>query len=347
MLGRSAAALALVAAAAVPAWLISGEAPLPARFAAEDCRRVGLVDAQSGRPIGGGEDLALTPDGAALIVSAHDRRDPARPNGGLYAVPVAELAAEPASATVAATPLLDPAARATPFRPHGISLSRDGRRLAVVNRIRRDDAVVEIGTLDAGGWHGQSVVRDARFCRANDLDFEDGGEGDALLVTIDRADCHNSLLDLAPGARTGSLVRIAGGRVTTVRDGLRFPNGIAAGTVAETRGRRLVRPDGRRLELPGAPDNLSTDGDGLIVAVHPNLLALWLYIRGWTDRAPSRLLRVGPDDTVEVLLDDPAGALYSGATVGVMAGGRLIAGSARDAGLLVCGAGGPGRGASA
>ncbi len=335
MLRGSAAALALVAAAAVPAWLLSGLGagePLPARFGAADCRRVALIDARTGWRIGGGEDLALTPDGMTLIVSAHDRLDPARPDGGLYAVPVARLAS---AQTIEAQPLLDPAARPMRFRPHGIGLSADGRRLALVNRISRDEAVVEIGPLDGAAWHSEAVVRHPRLCRANDLAFE--GDGDALFVTIDRADCHNSVRDLAPGARTGSLMRIAGGEARIVREGLRFPNGIAAGTIAETRGRRLLRPDGRTVPLPGAPDNLSVDGDSLIAAVHPSLLSLWFYIQGWSDRAASRILRIGPDGAIEVLLDDPPGAQFSAATVGVMAGGRLIAGSARDAGLLVCG----------
>jgi sugar lactone lactonase YvrE len=330
MLGRAAAALALVAAAALPLWLLSAAEPLPARFGPADCRRVALIDARTGWRIGGAEDLAMTPDSATLIVSAHDRLDPARPNGGLYAVPVDHLA----SAEVVATPLVDPSAR-LPLRPHGIALSPDGRRLALVNRIGRDAAVIEIGALDARRWHGERVVRDARLCRANDLAFE--GDGDAVVVTIDRADCRTSLRDLAPGARTGSLVRIEGGEVRTLREGLRFPNGLAAGTVAETRGRRLIRPDGRAVPLPGAPDNLSADADALIVAVHPSLFSLWFHIRGWADRAPSRIVRIGPEDAVEVLFEDPEGAIFSAATVGVMAGGRLIAGSARDAGLLVCG----------
>jgi len=38
-------------------------------------------------------------------------------------------------------------------------------------------------------------------------------------------------------------------------------------------------------------------------------------------------------------MDDPGGALFSAATVAVMAGGRLVAGSVRDAGLMICGAG--------
>jgi arylesterase / paraoxonase len=335
----AAATLVIVAAVEATAWLLAGTDVLPARFGPEDCRRVALVGPGTGWRIAGGEDLALTPDGETLIVSAHDRRDPGQPDGGLYAVPVRDLAAAGPAAAVVARPLVDPAAREMPFRPHGIALSPDGRRLALVNRVAPREAVVEIGRLDASGWRSEAVVRDPALCRANDLAFEAGGEavGDAILVTIDRADCANSFRDLVPWSRTGSVVRIDGQALATVRSGLAFPNGIAAGTVAETRAGLLLRPDGREVPLPGAPDNLSADGDALVVAVQADLLRLWLHGRGWVGRSPSRVDRVAADDAVETLFDDPTGALFSGATVGLMTGGGLIAGAARDAGLLVCG----------
>ena len=393
----AAATLAIVAAVEITSLLLAGTDALPARFAAQDCRRIALADSLTGRPISGAEDLALTPDGATLIVSAHDRRDRARPDGGLYAVPVRDLAAAGGAEPVPARPLVDAAARRTPFRPHGIALSPDGRRLAVVNRVAPREAVVEIGTFDGESWRAEAVVRDPALCRANDLAFEDAEEGRragaaedagtggagaradagadvpnetrldawtaagsttgaadaaarslgaaAVLVTIDRADCGHSLRDLAPWARTGSVLRIDGRAVATVRTGLAFPNGIALGpgsgpdhiAVAETRAGRLLRAQGREVPLSGAPDNLTVDGDALVVAVHTGLLRLWLHTGGVLGRAASRILRVAADTTVETLFDDPAGALLSGATVGLVAGGGLVAGAARDAGLLVCG----------
>lgn len=328
MIRRAAATLvcaALLTTASAP------PAKLHARFDTQDCRRVALADSRTGGRIAGAEDIARSPDGAMLIVSAHDRLDPARPDGGLYAVRVDDLV----SGTVAVVrPLVDIASRATPFRPHGIALSPDGRRLAVVNRIAERDAVIEIGRLTAWAWRPDTVVRDPRLCRANDLAFDSGG---GLTVAIDRADCAASVRDMLSATPTGSLGRIEGGRFRTVATGLHFPNGIALETVAETRAQRLLRPDGRWVALPGGPDNLAADGDALIVAAHPGLLRLWAYLNGWSDRAPSRILRVTADDRIELLFDDPAGALFSGATAGIMAGGLLVAGSARDSGLLVCG----------
>ena len=91
------------------------------------------------------------------------------------------------------------------------------------------------------------------------------------------------------------------------------------------------------MEVPGGPDNLNWDGlGGLIVALHPSLFRVGAYLYGYNDTAPSRIVRVDLDRNLEVLFDDPAGALFSGASVAVLSGGVLVAGSVRDAGLLVC-----------
>ena len=70
--------------------------------------------------------------------------------------------------------------------------------------------------------------------------------------------------------------------------------------------------------------------------MHPSLYRLAAYRHGYFDTAPSRIVRVDLDRKVEVLFDDPAGEVFSGASVAVMSGGTLVAGSMRDAGLLVC-----------
>ena len=47
-------------------------------------------------------------------------------------------------------------------------------------------------------------------------------------------------------------------------------------------------------------------------------------------------ITVRPDGEVEILFDDPRGDTFSAATVAVLQDGRLIAGSVRDSGLLIC-----------
>jgi hypothetical protein len=324
----AAVAGAAVAVAALPGWLLAPADSLPARFGRADCGRVELVDPRTGWRISGAEDLALAPDGT-LIVAAHDRFDPALPDGGLYALDPAALAA---GGTATARPLDRPRPQ-TRFRPHGLALSPDGRRLALVNRTGPEEAVVEIGALGPEGWSPERQLRDPRLCRANDLDF--AGLGDTVEITLDRADCATSLRDLRGG--TGSVLRAEGDRLAVLRTGLDFPNGIHAGHLAETRSHRLLRPDGSALDLPGAPDNLAPAPHGLVVAVHPSLLRTWLYLQGWSGHAPARILRIDAGGAIELLYDDPAGTLFSAATAAVLAGNRLVAGSVGDAGLLVCG----------
>ena len=343
------AALALAGAGAA-AWLwLLAPAALPARFGGEDCRRLVLTDPRDGTEIAGIEDIARM-DGA-LILSAHDRLGGAP--GGLYRLPLAALAQ---AGPVAAEPL-PIAAR----HPHGIAA--EGDRLAVIERHHgpegHEASAVALYRLGAGG--AEEVARWAGddLCAANDLALL----GRAVWATLDRADCPGLSMRDALGLRWGgALLRLDGDARLTVTDGLAFANGLVALgpgrlAVAETRGGRLARLGGlaalpgeappahlawreRSVELPGGPDNLTRAADGRIVAaLHPSLLRLALYRHGWRDRAPSRLVALDPETgAAEALYDDPAGARFSGATVGLMAQGRLVAGSVRAPGLLVCAA---------
>lgn len=324
-----AAGLLAVLVAAAGVWVLRVPVRLPASFGPENCRHVELVDGETGRRVVGVEDIALAPDGDVLILSALDRLDPARPQGELYAVSLPRLGA---GQPVRARPLAK--AHQGTFRPHGVALSPDGRRLAVVNHVTQGRGVVEVGPLWPGGWHPARRIGDPRFCRANDLVFTgDGG----LLVTLDRADCRTSIRDLAGG--TGRVALIRDGALTITRDGLDFPNGILPGWVAETRGARISGA-GRAIALPGGPDNLSRAGQRIIAALRPNLVRTGLYITGWTAHAASRIVAIDPESgAVEVLYDDPGGVLFSGATVGILTDGRLVAGSVIDSGLLYCEAG--------
>ena len=314
----------------VAVWVLMPPQPLAARFAAADCRRVALVDAATGRALRGAEDVVLAPDGDTLVLAAHDRLDPSGPDGALYAVSLWSLGA---GATAPARPLLGRPPGAGPFRPHGIELSPDGTRLAVVNRPTAGEGAIEVGTLGPDGWRPDRVIRDGRLCRANDLAFDPPSGAETLRVTLDRADCATSLRDLIGGS--GGIARIEGDRLLVERTGLDFPNGITADWVAETRARRLLGPF--EIPLPGGPDNLVPAGDRLVTALHGNLVRTGLYLAGWLPRLSSRIVAVDTaTGAVEVLFDDPSGALFSGATVGVLAGERLVAGSVRDFGLLFC-----------
>lgn len=339
------AGLVLLVAVLLPVfWLFRPPAELPARFALADCDRVALTDTESGRTLVGAEDMALMPDGDTLIVSAHDRlalarRPDAAPEGGLYQVSLTRLAAGQGWAT----PLVPSSSVEGGLFPHGIAVSGDGARLALVNRGRDGTTSIIAGDLGPGVFTPRHRRGGREVCRANDLDFT-GQAPTSLRVTLDRADCGVSWADLRPGATTGRVIALdpAGAAPPSVEaDGLAFANGIAGMWVAETRSARLSHLLDRPLSLPGGPDNLTWDetsdgAGGLVAALHPSMLQIAVYIAGYASSAPSRIVRVARDRSVEVLFDDPVGALFSGATVGLLRDGVLVAGSVLDAGVMVC-----------
>ena len=315
-------------------WLLTPVDPVEARYLHSDCRRVALIDSATGATISGAEDLALLPDGDSLIVSAHDRRDAALPDGGLYRVSLWGIRD---AERYEAENLIDALNRTDGFRPHGIAVSKDGGRLAVINRQPGGQAVIEIGDLRPTGWIASKRLTGTSLCRANDLNFVPS-DVETLEITLDRQSCGTSISDLMPGSTTGRTVLWDGGRLRLSRTDLSFPNGIVGPYIAETRKDRILRPAGEPIRLPGGPDNLTReDSRTLLVAVHPGLRRLWLHLNGLWPGAPSRIARVDVlSSAVDVLFDDPSGELFSAATSAVFAKGMLIAGSVTDEGLLIC-----------
>ena len=324
----------MLAVAMVWIWVDAPPEPLGATYSHDSCRRVDLRHDLTEAPIVGAEDLLFAPDGAHVIVSAHDRTDIDFKSGGLYAVAIDDLIRE---TRVTAKRVHTGDSRVVPFRPHGIALSPNGSRLAVVTRPAEAEAEVQIGELDGLIWTPDVRLTGRKLCRANDLAFA-SSEEDILRITLDRASCEGDIRDILPGATTGQIVRFQDGGIAQERDRLAFPNGILPGFFAETRAERLHLPDLGPVALPGGPDNLSLDEAGQVVAaLHPKLLHLALLRGGWRDRSGSRIVRVDPrDGAIEVLFDDPKGELYSAATAAIHGDGLLIMGSAYDSGLLVC-----------
>ena len=333
MMAAGAVALALVL---FGLWVLTPVEPVSATYAQSDCRVVELIDVDTGHKIAGAEDMALEPNGENVIISAYDRFNPDDPKGGLYRISLWGL---DGATWYEATNLVD---RGTGvFRPHGFALSPSGDRLALINRIADGQAVIEIGDLHSDRWIPERTVSAPMLCRANDLDFLPT-EAEALQITIDRADCGMSISDLMPGATTGRVAVWDGVQLQLAKYGLAFPNGISGLLIAETRKNRIFRPTATAIQLPGGPDNLTReDLRTVLVALHPSLRRLWLYLNGLWPWAPSRLARVNViSGAVEVLYDDPTGEQFPAATSAVFAKDMLIAGSVGAEGLLVCRRGG-------
>jgi len=331
-------------------------------FAHDACRRVDLVAASSGERVVGAEDFAIDRKGRRLFVSAYDRRaveaaaksGPKPPAGGLYEIPFDALSgAGPLRAENLAARLPD----ADDFRPHGLAFADgpEGPRLAAVDRkyvaakkgwrVAPELAVLEPGP---GGWTRVEGARAPLRCSANDLVLEETGD---VVVSYDHAGCGWSALaeDVFGAAKAGAYrirFRDTWRSEIDVAAGARYANGmIEEGGhlyLAETRGgavRRIGAAEaGAKTKLPGGPDNLTAAPDGrLVAAVHPDLLKIGLHRRWGAERAPSRIVAADPESgEVELLFDDPEGALFSAASVGALIDDRLVAGSITDAGLLVC-----------
>ena len=321
-------------------WLFRPVASLPARFSLDDCQQIALTDSATGQPITGVDDMELLSDGDTLILSALDRLaldwhpDEVR-EGGLYEVSVAQLA----EGQPWATPIVQTGAVSGGLYPQAIAVSDDGERLAFINRSRDGAVSVVLGSLSRGAFSFRTARTDPLFCRANDLIFAGGGTME-MRITLDRGSCGFSWDDLKPSSTTGRVISVDLGGVAPPmieETGLAFANGIAGLYVAETRASRLHHRLDLPVLVPGGPDNLTWDPlGGLIAAVHPSFYQMAAYRFGYFDTAPSRIVRVDLDRTIEVLFDDTSGAVFSGASVAVIAGGVLVAGSMRDAGLLVC-----------
>ncbi|MEM9046062.1 MAG: hypothetical protein AAGC81_15345 [Pseudomonadota bacterium] len=332
----------LAVAIGIGAWAVFAPvSPVAAKIDTSSCRAITLTDAKTGTEISGIEDMVRLPDGTFLL-SAYDRLDPAERDGGVYALAYDDLTLD----RVEVTSILSPDQTGGSLRPHGIALSPHADQIGIVNRGRGEVFSIDLFRKRAAGWEPSHRRVADRYCRANDLDFS-RALTDHVVVSIDRQSCGFSMADMIGLYPTGAIEIFEPGveeEKPFLMGGHSFPNGVMDTWIAETRAGRLSNPVKRRgralgpIDLPGGPDNISLiDSQTAFVAVHPSLVKLGAYRFGWIDQAPSRVAQVNfRDETVEVLFDDPTGAVFSGATVAMRAGKRLVMGSVRDAGLLVC-----------
>lgn len=328
---------ALVAVLAM--WLMFGGSPtLSARYALGNCRNVALRDVDTGRLVAGVADLLVLPDGDTLVVSAYDRGDETLPFGGLFATSLLDL--ERGSAEVAVTPLIKDYLIAGGVHPHGIAYDRAQGHLALINTLGSENAAV-IDVIEQEGEDWVPVVRHTHeaLCRANDLVFDVEGN---LLITRDRAQCGLSIIDSIPFYPTGVLLSLApDGSLRAGEERYYLPNGIVMGPsdvpiIAETRAERLTGDV--ELPIPGGPDGMTVDDrGGIVIAVHPSLWQVYLYLNGFAFSSPSRVVRYSQETgALEVLFEDPSGRVLSAVGIGLLEEDRLYLGSLVEDGIAIC-----------
>ena len=340
------------------------------------CQRVPIVDAQSGEPIVGAEDLVVDRFAGRIYIAAYDRWALADavgndaeslPQGAIYAAPLRSLARQPSR-----LPLRRLAAGGErDFHPHGLTIYRDGdtARLHAINHAY---------TRDGGGWSRTSVIESygitpdglthrrtatgKGLCRANNLTALSARD---LLITRDHGACGGlgrwleDILGLDRGqVLLGTLTADGGIRLNTLVDDVGFANGIALSpdgstvAVAATRNEHvrfydapgLISGSGdaltKTVQVDGGPDNLSWSADGrLIAAVHPSLFFVGLARHRWLgfERAGSKAIAVDPGNAVtETLFHDTGGTLLNAGTAGALVDGTLILSAVLDSALVVC-----------
>ena len=251
-----------------PNFLVSPEA---GGHLAEVCRPLQVIDAETGLPLRGIEDLAVLPDGSSIL-SAYDRwsvedgvtAGQRSAPGGLYRLEApADRWTADRTTSIEAQNLTG--AVLPEIRPHGIDViakSDGGVRIFAVNRATgpaRDRVAVDVFDLADTDLRHVARIADPRLCRANDIAAVD--ERHAFL-TLDTSACGGPARwrELVLGPPAGAVLRLtlsddvlegsAGddkqtAQLAPIAHGLRFANGIAVDGqwvwIAETRGQALMR----------------------------------------------------------------------------------------------------------
>jgi len=348
--------MAILTAAALALSACAQKAAGEARYAADECRVVTLIDASTGEPVVGAEDLSLDPLTRRVIISAYDRRKVEREaakgaaiidEGGVYAASVDDLAKDASSLTVSSIVSRDLVAGG--LRPHGVAFDPARREITFINRSYQkiEGRWRMTPHIERAGADGAVFVGDggAPRCSANDIALLD----DRTFVSFDHAACgwRGGVEDLLSSRASG--IDMASGE--PVFEKARHANGLASLpdrrlALASTRDKSVLvldeKADGfkvvRRIDLPGAPDNVTVAASGkIIAAVYPSLFAIGAQRKLGIGRSGSRIVEADPaTGETALLFDDPSGKIISAASVGLMTEGLLVIGSAVDRGIAVC-----------
>lgn len=307
-------------------------------------------------PVAGPEDLAFDRVSGLAFVSVDDRRRNLKDPGS---VPGAILVFDPTSDT----PLFRNVTPSTltDFHPHGLSLLHlaDGRLLLfVVNHLQRKQG----NAVERFEWRNDSLIHleqiidpelmtspndvlavdEHRFYVTNDHRYPNPGWQRTLEDYLQQAISYVNYFDGKAMRQVATDIAYANG-INRSPDGRRI-------YVAATTGRNVITYDVdsmdgslkkiRETDMGTGVDNIEVDETGdLWIGCHPQLLKFVAHAADSSKKSPSQVLRLKPVAdggfrTEEVYLND--GNAYSGSTVAVPVGDRLLVGSVFEKTLLIC-----------
>ncbi len=243
------------------------------------------------------------------------------------------------------------------LHPHGLSLHQDpigNTWLFVINHPRdregeEPEAVEIFERRDDGLLYHVRTVTSSLMNSPNDLQ----ATGPEQFIAVNDTGATSGLervREFLFGAGLAKAVYYDGKTMRVAAEGLAGGAGIAyAGgkfIIAETQGKRLrfmtADTDGRlsehsRLAMPGFPDNIDVDADGMLwVAEHASGMALGRHFGDKNYPAPSRFYRVAADGTGLELVAADTGEQHPAGSVAARYGDTLLLGSITATQVLVC-----------
>lgn len=302
----------------------------------------------------GAEDIEVDSAQGLIFLSSLDRRNllsGADVQGAIYGLALNDLDTKP---TKIETKITDK------FHPHGMSIYRDGGRLArlfVINHPTLETTTVEIFDINQGGklTHIRTIKGFAELISGNDI-IAVGP--DQFYMTNDAGQSGSRLKALENYFRipSASIAYFDGKTMRTVADGLIYANGINVSQDKELLyvseflnqkiqiyKRDLTNGSLRRIATIGLKthlDNIHVDNDdNLWVGAHPKLLELLSHARNGENISPSQVLKISFGVNNEAIVDEVYlndGTMLSGSSVAVPIGNKLLIGSVFEPYILIC-----------
>ncbi len=294
----------------------------------------------------GPEDIAIDHLTGIAYIATTDRRDMSgRIRGGIYALDLKQVDAEPVN-ILGEIP--------TDFYAHGISLWRDDSqvRLMAINHSKSGEAVEIFDVIGGVTLRHVETISSDEMRSLNDLVAVGPRE---FYASNDTKFKHGvgQLLELYLGLPLGDVIYFDGNSARKVAGGFAYANGVNVSKdglklyVAEVIGRRINIFDRaidtgelsnrQRFNLGSGADNIDIGRDGKIyIGAHPNLLAFSQHASNPKAVSPSQVIAFDPQTAATETVFMSANGELNGSATGAYWKGNLLVGGVYDPHIMKC-----------